>query len=189
MEKSQSITNLAKALLTFSVKMGKITKDAKNPFFKSSYASLSTILEHIQIPLAEAGLTFTQFPTENNSLTTLLIHAESGEYIQGVYPLSPIKNDPQSIGSSITYGRRYALGAILGLNIDDDDDGNKATYGNGTPTKPEQQKPIDSRPWLNDNTEIFTKAVSALKDGAATIAQIETKYKLSKEVKTKLQSL
>lgn len=188
MEKSESIINLAKSLLTFQVKMGKIVKDAKNPFFKSSYATLSTILEHIQIPLAESGLTFTQFPTENNTLTTILIHAETGEYILGTYSMSPIKNDPQSIGSAITYARRYALGAILGLNIDDDDDGNKATYGNAkSPNVATKQD--DGKPWLNEKTETFTKAVAAVKEGTATIEQIETKYRLSKEIKTKLQSL
>ena len=130
MEKSVSIQNIGKALALFNMKMGKITKDKTNPFFKSSYATLSTILEHIQLPLIECNLAITQFPTENNTLTTILIHSESGEYIQGSYSLSPIKNDPQSIGSAITYARRYALGAVLGLNIDDDDDGNKATFGN-----------------------------------------------------------
>lgn len=179
MEKSQSIKEVAKALSLFHVKMGKISKDAKNPFFKSSYASLSNILEQIQIPLAESGLVFTQFPVEDNKLSTILVHAESGEYLQGSYSITPVKSDPQSVGSAITYARRYALGAILGLNIDDDDDGNAAS------TPPAD----DGKAWLNDNTETFLKAVESLKAGTVTMQQIKTKYKLSKAIEEKLLTL
>jgi hypothetical protein len=185
MEKTPSIKELAKALMLFHVKMGKISKDAANPFYKSKYASLSNILEQIQIPLAESGLCFTQFPTDNNTLTTILVHSESGEYIQGSYCITPVKNDPQSVGSAITYARRYALGAILGLNIDDDDDGNAAS-GKG---ENKTEDPADTRPWLNDNTETYLTAVETLKNGGCTVEQIELKYKLSKAIKTKLQSL
>ena len=155
MKKSESIVNLAKALLLFHTKMGKIAKDAKNPFFKSSYATLSTILENIQDPLLESGLTFTQFPTENSSLTSVLIHAESGEFMEGSYSLTPVKNDPQSIGSAITYARRYALGAILGLNIDIDDDGNRASFKPKKETHTEEiENPLVS--WDDALSEIKT---------------------------------
>lgn len=127
MEKSNSLVNLAKALITFHVKVDKVKKDAKNPFFKSSYASLSNILEAINEPLIESGLTFSQFPTSENGLTTILMHGESGEYIQSTYDMKPVKDDPQGRGSVITYQRRYALASVLGLNIDDDDDGNAAS--------------------------------------------------------------
>lgn len=127
MEKSQTITEIAKALITFQLKVDKIGKDANNPFFKSKYASLSNIQEAIHIPLAESGLTYSQMPDGENGLTTILIHAESGEYLQSTYDMVPTKNDPQGRGSAITYQKRYALTAILGLNIDDDDDGNLAS--------------------------------------------------------------
>lgn len=130
MEKSQSIKELAKALSLFQTKMEKIKKDSINPFHKNKYASLSTILEHIQIPLAECNLSFSQLP-DGEHLVTILIHLESGEYLQSNYLLSPSKLDPQGVGSAITYARRYALGAILGLNIDEDDDANKASRLNG----------------------------------------------------------
>lgn len=181
MEKSPSIKEIGKALMLFHVKMGKINKDASNPFFKSKYASLSNILEQIQMPLAESGLCFVQFPTEENTLTTIIIHSESGEYLQGTYSIVPAKNDPQAVGSAITYARRYALGAALGLNIDDDDDGNAAS-----------QPPVDGgddKPWLNENTETFTKAVENLKSKTVTIQQIKTKYRLSKTIEAKLNSL
>lgn len=126
MEKSESIKHIGKALAIFHTKVAKIPKTDKNPFFKSVYAGLPSILEAIQVPLEESGLTFSQHP-DSESMTTILIHCESGEYLQSSFLMKPVKNDPQSIGSAITYARRYSLGAILGLNIDIDDDGNKAS--------------------------------------------------------------
>jgi hypothetical protein len=124
MEKSEIIVELAKALSLFQTKMEKIDKTASNPFFKSKYASLSSILEAIQIPLAESGLVFSQHP-DKGELTTILIHTESGQYMMSSYDIHPVKVDPQGIGSAITYAKRYALCAILGLNVDEvDTDGN-----------------------------------------------------------------
>lgn len=117
--------------MLFQIKVGKIVKEETNTFFKNKYASLSNILDAIQIPLAEAGLTFSQMPDGDETLTTILIHAESGEYMLSSYSMHAAKKDPQGIGSAITYARRYALGAVLGLNIDVDDDGNAASGNDG----------------------------------------------------------
>ena len=118
--------NIATALLTFHKEVGKISKDSNNPFFKSKYASLSNILSAIKEPLATSGLTFTQIPTGDNELKTVIYHAESGESIEGTAKMMLAKQDIQGQGSAITYMRRYALGSMLGLNIDEDDDGNQA---------------------------------------------------------------
>lgn len=136
MEKSPTLKEIGKALSLFQTKMEKIKKDANNPFFKSKYATLSTILENIQMPMAECDLAFTQLP-DGDCLTTLLIHHPSGEFLQSCYNIHPAKADPQGIGSAITYARRYALTAILGLNTDDDDDGNAAS----TPQKQYSAQP------------------------------------------------
>jgi hypothetical protein len=180
MQKSNTIGEIAKALSTFHVKVDKIKKDAKNPFFKSSYASLSNILEVIDIPLAESGLTFAQFPTDEHGLTTILMHGESGEWLEANYKMKPVKDDPQGVGSCITYQRRYALSAILGLNIDDDDDGNHATHGGSTP-----EKAADNRPWLNDG-EMLDKAIAKLQAGTTTIEKIKASMKVSKVTEAKL---
>src|ERR1041384_5484917 len=90
MEKSESIKNIAQALVTFHLKVDTIKKDAKNPFFKSTYASLAKILDAINTPLNESGLAFAQFPTNGNSLTTILMHAESGEFLQDTYHIHPV---------------------------------------------------------------------------------------------------
>jgi hypothetical protein len=124
---SQSVKEIGRALGVFHDKMGVVLKGDSNPFFRSKYATLSTILTAIKEPLHESGLVFTQFPVGENELMSMVIHPESGEWIKGVYRMTPAKNDPQGQGSVITYQRRYALGAILGLNIDEDDDGNAAS--------------------------------------------------------------
>lgn len=126
MQTSTEIKAIAAALVGFHKEVGKIRKDAKNPFFKSSYASLSGILETIAEPLINNGLSICQFPEGDNGLTTRLIHS-SGEWMEATYFMKPVKDTPQDRGSAITYQRRYAVGAILSLNIDDDDDGNSAS--------------------------------------------------------------
>jgi hypothetical protein len=131
---SETIGKLAAALIQFQKRGIKIPKSSKNPFLKSKYADLSTILDHIQGPLADDGLTIVQMPVGEHELCTKLIH-ESGEYIESTYKMQPLESvidsatkakaiTPQSIGSVITYQRRYAIGAMLNLNIDDDVDGN-----------------------------------------------------------------
>ena len=124
---SESVRGIASALLQFQTEMGVVYKSDNNPFFRSKYASLATILSAIKTPLVNAGLTFTQFPTGENGLTTILMHPVSGEWMEATFTMKPVKADPQGQGSAITYQRRYALGAILGLNIDEDDDGNTAS--------------------------------------------------------------
>lgn len=181
MEKSESIKNIAKAIMTFHLKVGKVNKDATNPFLKNRYASLSNILDAIQIPLTESGLTFVQFPTGENGLTTILMHADSGEYIMGNYDMTPVKNDPQGRGSVITYQRRYALGAVLGLNIDDDDDGNSGSKA------PAQKNSGSELPWLNEGSTEFAGAVQKLKAGTTTIEKIKTVMRVSKATEEKLK--
>lgn len=125
MQKSDSIKELATALAKFQGMMKPIAKDASNPFFKSKYASLSAIIEDTKEPLVKCGLSYAQFPDEQDGLTTMLMHT-SGEWISATYNISPVDRKPQSLGSAITYARRYALQSILGLQVDDDD-GNEAS--------------------------------------------------------------
>lgn len=139
MEKSDSIKALAKALSKFQNEVGVIPKNSTNPYFNSKYADLSDILTAIKKPLHAAGLSISQFPTGEHTLTTILMH-ESGEFISSAYSMTPKKDDPQGIGSAITYQRRYALGAVLGLNIDEDDDANAAS-GKDTKSKAKAKKP------------------------------------------------
>lgn len=136
-ETSETIKEIAIAICNFQKEVGKIKKESTNPFFKSKYASLSNILDVIQEPLNNNNLSIIQMPIGQNQLTTMVLH-NSGEWIKGTYLMTPTKTDPQSLGSAITYQRRYALGAVLNLNIDDDDDGNIASKSQTTtPIRPE----------------------------------------------------
>ena len=127
METSQTINELSKALLTFHKEVSVIKKTEVNPFFKSKYADLATILKGINAPLQKAELAVVQVPECGNKLTTRVIHTASGEWLEGTYDMTPKDASPQSQGSAITYMRRYAISAILGLNVDEDDDGNSAS--------------------------------------------------------------
>ena len=128
--------NIISALAKFQDEVGNIKKDSTNPFFKNSYASLSNILESIKLPLMNAGLVITQIPVNENELRTVIFHIETGEKIEGTFKMTPAKNDPQGQGSVITYQRRYALGAMLGLNIEDDDDANAGVKNPSTVQAP-----------------------------------------------------
>lgn len=180
MEKSASIKEIGKALITFQTKMDKIGKTATNPFFKSKYAPLPEILEAIQIPLAECSLVFSQLP-DGDSLTTIIIHTESGEFLQSSYAMHPVKSDPQGIGSAITYARRYALCSILGLNVDEDDDGNKASQ----PETKQTPSNNDNKKWLNEGTPEFVAAKKFINDGGK-VEKIREKYKVSKKTEEAL---
>ncbi|MED1478151.1 ERF family protein [Bacillus pseudomycoides] len=140
MNRSESIVELAKALVKFNSEVNKIAKDADNPFFKNNYATLDTIIDEIRPILSKNGLSIMQIPSgdgQNVTLKTLLIH-ESGEWLESdELTMKPVKNDPQAVGSCITYARRYSLAAFLSLNTGEDDDGNSATYGKDN--KPNQK--------------------------------------------------
>lgn len=130
MKKSDSITELSKALVKFNGEVSKIAKDSSNPHFRNKYASLDQIVDEIRPLLQKNGLSVLQFPGgdgERLTLTTILMH-ESGEWIESE-PLTmiPSKKDPQGIGSATTYARRYQLCAFLSLNTGEDDDGNHAS--------------------------------------------------------------
>lgn len=178
MKRSDNISNLSKALASFHSLVGKIGKDAKNPFFKSSYASLPHILTEIQEPLEKAGLVITQFP-DGDGLTTMLIHSETGEYLEATYSMPVAKaNDPQALGSAISYARRYAVSSILSLKIDDDD---------AESAMKAVRHPEDNRPWLNKG-EALDKAMDYLR-GGGKLSTIEAKYRLSKEIKETLSKV
>jgi hypothetical protein len=167
MNKSESIKNIAGALVKFQSSVSKVAKESNNPFFKSKYASLANILDTIQKPLSECGLAISQFP-DGNALTTILLHADSGEWMESSYVMPVAKqNDPQAMGSAMTYARRYALGSILNLNIDDDDDGEKA-MGRQIPKKDE----------LTPKHPSWTKAVEHLKTGGL-MTDITSKFEVS----------
>src|SRR4029079_18582964 len=88
--------------------------DSENPFFKSSYADLASVWDAIRAPFAKNGLAVIQTTGMNPDgviIITTLAHS-SGQFVRGRITIRPTKNDPQAVGSAITYGRRYGLAAI-----------------------------------------------------------------------------
>ena len=144
MKTSDTIGEIAKALHKFHSEVGKIKKGSNNPFFKSKYAALPDILDAISEPLSSAELVIVQFPCDNWGLTTRLLHV-SGEYFEETYHMTPVKQTPQDAGSVITYQRRYAIGAILNLNIDEDDDGHRKCKLSQWSKRPASAGCIDGR--------------------------------------------
>jgi len=141
MQKSDSITELAKALVKAQAQLPAAEKGAVNPAFKSRYANLADCWEACRKPLIENGLSVSQLPAPGDDgrlhLTTLLLHI-SGEWICSECVLPLAKNDPQGYGSAMTYARRYGLAAIIGL-VQDDDDGNAASHPAATAPRSQQQ--------------------------------------------------
>ncbi len=123
MPQSEQLNELGTALAKAQGELSGAIKDAQNPFFKSHYADLESVWSAIRQPLSKHGLSVIQ-TTEcingNAVLSTLLLHS-SGQWISGLYPIQPVKTDPQGLGSAITYARRYALAAIVGVYQTDDD--------------------------------------------------------------------
>ncbi|MEM6817234.1 MAG: ERF family protein [Pseudomonadota bacterium] len=147
-DKAQLYAALAKAQAQI---MG-AAKSSNNPFFNSSYADLAAVWDACREPLTDNGLCIMQMP-ENGPDGTITVRTrlghESGEYIESCLSLPIGKGDAHGMGSAITYGRRYALSAFVGIP-QIDDDGNAAT-----------QSAFSSK-------QMKTKVWKALKDAAAT---------------------
>lgn len=128
MNKSDSIKNLAAAMVKAQSEMGGAHKGANNPFFKSKYADLGAVVEAVKTPFTNNGLSYIQFPIEQGGrigVETILMH-ESGEWLSNEFTVNLTKQDAQAAGSALTYCRRYALQAVAGIPSEDDD-GNQAS--------------------------------------------------------------
>lgn len=173
MTKSDSIKELATALVKAQAKIKLALKDSSNPFFHSKYADLESVWGACRDALNSEGLAVAQTldgvqQADGNwtpALETILVHT-SGEWIRGFQPLKPaVKetkeglktlDDPQSVGSAITYARRYGLAAMVGV-VQTDDDGNEASgnrpdaHHNAPPVRQDSKieapkPPIDPKP-------------------------------------------
>ena len=128
---SENLADLAAALCAVQGELKPAIKQADNPFFKSKYVDLPGVWEAIRPLLAKNGLSVVQTFTasaDGPTIVTTLMH-KSGQWVSSELFLKPAKSDPQGVGSAITYGRRYALAAMVGVVADEDDDGNAASQG------------------------------------------------------------
>lgn len=140
MNSSDSVKNLSSALVKAQAEMGGAVKDSKNPFFKSNYADLTSVIKAIKEAFANHGLGYVQFPISDAhsvGVVTRLIH-ESGEWLEQEFTTPLQKVDPQSVGALISYYRRFGLQCMAGIPSVDDD-GQMATIktdsGNMTPSE------------------------------------------------------
>lgn len=143
---TSSFKSIEEALLDLQRTLPRtLEKNAVNPFTSSKYVTLDALLETITPELAQRDVLLTQRPqttvTGSLALETLLVHVPSDTLMVSTMPLDKLqKDDPQGQGSAITYGRRYAIMAMLGLVGDDDDDGNAAA------TKPKKKPAAAAKP-------------------------------------------
>lgn len=150
--------------------IGKIAKDSTNPFYKSKYFDINGLLEHIEPILFKHELVILQ-PIIDNKVITELVCIFDGERIKSEIEL-PKFDDPQKLGSAITYYRRYTLQSLLSLQAEDDD-GNTATTAKPLNTTD------DGKQWLNPGTPQWTEAIKWLSTGGK-LETVEKKYKFSK---------
>jgi hypothetical protein len=128
MQTSENINELAAALAVAQGQMGGASKTADNPFFKSKYADLGSVIAAAKDPLAENGLSYVQFPFSMNGevgVTTRLMHS-SGQWLQSMFSIPAPKTDAHTYGGLVTYCRRFSLQSVLGIPAEDDD-GNAVT--------------------------------------------------------------
>jgi hypothetical protein len=121
---SEQIQDLAAALVKAQAEMGHASKDAKNPHFRSDYATLASVIEATRPTLSKHGLSVLQ-PVTNDEhgnvvVETIILHT-SGQWMKSRLACKPAKNDAQGIGSVTTYLRRYSLAAVCGVAQADDD--------------------------------------------------------------------
>ncbi len=140
--------DFAQALIDAQAEMPGIEPDAVNPHFRSKFVSLDHLLAKTLPVLNKNGIGVTQFPTQNEqgfpTLTTVLFHGLTGDSLSYEMPLILVKQDPQGQGSAITYARRYALAAALGISSEKDDDAESATRTAGGAEEP--KPPRDPNP-------------------------------------------
>lgn len=149
------MNEIYKSILEAKKEIGKVAKNAKNPHFRNTYADINALIEAVEPILLDKGLILLQ-PVNDNTVTTKIIHVESGQEVSSSIILPDAKT-PQQLGSAITYYRRYTLQSLLSLQAEDDD-GQEASKAKPAPK---------GKPKVD-----FVKAVEAIKAGKTTVAEI-----------------
>jgi hypothetical protein len=164
--------NFYEKLAAVKAEVGRISKDSSNPFFKSKYFDVNSLLLHVEPIIQKNGLLLLQ-PIEDNFVKSVIFDTSGFSISSGI--ALPELNDPQKLGSAITYYRRYTLQSLLALQAEDDD----ANLASNKTSKTTSNN--DNKAWLNKNTPQFKKAKEFIENGG-TLDTIKKKYKLSKEV-------
>lgn len=190
------INELAAALAKAQGQMVAARKDSTNPHFKSQYADLASVWDAIRGPLSSNGLAVVQIASAGEGMAhidTTLMHS-SGQSIGGRLSVAS-GTTAQQIGSAITYARRYALSALVGI-APDDDDGNAAQDAKPSrpaskpaPAMPEKLPPCTPENWAEKLPVWADLVMSGKKTVAQVSAQIRGKYTLTPEQSATLDDL
>ena len=167
-------TSINEKLFNLQQEIGTISKVASNPFYKSKYFDINSLIKQLQPLLKKHRLLLLQPIEEDMVVSKLLCIDGTGGVVSGLK--LPEITDPQKLGSCITYYRRYTLSSLLGLQSEDDD-GNTAS-----------NKAVEEQKWLNQNTPEYSKAIEFIK-GGGSVEAIKSKYKVSKKVQDELAKL
>jgi hypothetical protein len=169
MQTSEQLNELAAALAKAQAQVRGAIKDANNPHFKSSYADLASVWDACREAITANGLSVVQAPEPGPDgavcVTTRLMHS-SGQWMEASLCCRPMKNDAQGVGSVITYLRRYALAAMVGVAPEDDDgEGASGRGKGGQPLGDITPKPVEKPEWKGP------LKVTALKDALRNVSR------------------
>tara|TARA_R110002153_G_scaffold178250_2_gene331380 strand:+ start:1420 stop:1998 length:579 start_codon:yes stop_codon:yes gene_type:complete len=173
--------SLYQKLSLIQSEIGAISKDSKNPFYKSNYFDINSLIRQLNPLLHKHNLLLLQ-PIIHNHVKSIIYDIDGG-FVESLIEL-PKDLDAQKLGSAITYYRRYTLQSLLALQAVDDD-GNLASHGI-VPFKNQDNYKKKSKPILLDNTPQFKNALEAISKRGKTINDIKEHYIINKEIEKKL---
>jgi hypothetical protein len=157
--------NIYTKLAAVKKEIGAISKDSTNPFFKSKYFDINGLLKHVEPLLDKNGLLLLQ-PITDGLVCSQIIDIENGDKVESSMQMT-VLNDPQKMGSMITYYRRYTLQSLLGLQAEDDD-ANAASKASQAPP---------AKKWINPQSKDWNNAI----DKGVKLDVVKKHYSISKE--------
>lgn len=162
--------NINQKLFNLQQEIGTISKDASNPFYKSKYFDINSLINQLNPLLKKHKLLLLQ-PIEEDCVYSKLICIDGTGGVISALKLPEI-NDPQKLGSAITYYRRYTLASLLGLQAVDDD----ANVASGVATQ---------KPYLKEGSPEYSKVYNFMKQNG-DINSVKLKYSLSNKMENDL---
>ena len=182
---SEQISNIAAALLKAQRDIGHALKASENPYYHSKYADLTMVINSVKEPLNKNGIAFLQAVDQNGEdhpvIDTILLH-ESGQFLSTRTPVFCNKpNDPQAFGIGVTYSKRYALQAMLGLPTEDDDGEGATTHDDKRkPAAYQKSTPKPGHKTIDPNDPVLKAARKSTVEESSDVSKNSTKTKCRK---------
>ena len=171
--------SLKEKIFDIQQNIGAITKDSINPYHESSYFDINKLLSELRVYLEANRLLLTQ-PIINGFVYTKVEDLDSGEVMESSIKLPELDN-PQKIGSCITYYRRYTCASLFALQSEDDDGNLAAIPKKDDPQSAKPEIKDEDKEWLEKKGKEFDACLVAIKSGKYTVSDIRKKFKVSKE--------